>query len=290
MQFKKCLLLSFFLFSSFVFFTVTAYAGWVMEETDGTTTYLGEGMIKAEYNNEGLNFAHIINANKGLITMVDKNRKIYGSGTPDEYCNATKSFAKDMQDQMLAGLPPEQRKMMEEQMKQFQQMPKSAPMENMPKPVVSIKKTGSSDVIAGHKTDKYTVNVDGDKYQDIWIASDISMDDEMKKLGLDKFNLITKRMDKCMESSEGDIGMMADPLESPEYKKLSEKGFVMREVYYTGGFSGPGGDEKTEVVRLEKKSISAPDFKIPAGYKKVPVKELFQGMMGDAGMGREDTY
>jgi hypothetical protein len=273
---------------AFFVFTVIAYAGWVMEETDGTTTYLGKGMIKAEYNNEGMNFSHIIDANKSLITMVDKNRKIYGSGTPDEYCNATKSFAREMQEQMMAGLPPEQRKMMEEQMKQFQQMPKSDPMEDMPKPVVLIKKTGSSDVIAGHKTDKYTVNVNDDKYQDIWIASDISMDDEMKKLGLDKFNLITKRMEKCMEASEEDMGMMADPLDSPEYKKLSEKGFVMREVYFTGGFSGSGGDEASEVVRLEKKSISALDFKIPADYKKVPIKELFKSMMGNAGMGREN--
>ena len=160
----------------------------------------------------------------------------------------------------------------------------------MPKPVVSIKKTGSKDVIAGHKTDKYTVNVNGDKYQDIWIASDISMADEMKKHGLDKFNLITKRMEKCMEASEENMGMMADPLDSPEYKKLTEKGFVMKEVYYTGGFSGPRGNETKEVVRLEKKSFSASDFNIQADHKKVPVKELFKGMMGGAGMGRDDMH
>ncbi len=290
MRIKKCLLVSFFLLMSFFVFTVTAYAGWVMEDNDGTTTYLGKGMIKSEYNNEGVNFAHIINANKSLITMVDKNKKIYGSGTPDDYCSATRSFGKEMQEQAMAGLSPEQRKMIEEQMKQFQKMPKPAPMENMPKPVVSIKKRGSSDVIAGHKTDKYTVNVDGNKYQDIWIASDISMDDEMKKLRLDKFHLIEKRMDKCMDSSEEDMGMMADPLDAPEYKKLTEKGFVMREVYYTGGFSSHGGGKTTEVVRLEKQAISASAFKIQAGYKKVPLKELFKGMMGDAGMGKEDMY
>jgi hypothetical protein len=254
-----------------------------MEDSEGSTTYIGKDKIKSEYTNEGISISHIIDVNKGLITMVDKNRKIYGSGTPDEYCNATRSFGKEMQEQAMAGLSPEQRKMMEEQMKQLQQMSKSAPMENMPKPVVSIKRTGSNDVIAGHKTDKYTVNVDGDKYQDIWIASDISMDDEMKKLRLDKFQLMQKRMDKCMDASKEEMGMMADPLDSPEYKKLTEKGFVMKEVYHTGGFSGPAGDETTEVVRLEKKSISSSEFKIPAGYKKVPVKDLFKGMMG-AGM------
>jgi hypothetical protein len=109
------------------------------------------------------------------------------------------------------------------------------------------------------------------------------MDDEMKKLRLDKFQLMQKRMDKCMDASKEEMGMMADPLDSPEYKKLTEKGFVMKEVYHTGGFSGPAGDETTEVVRLEKKSISSSEFKIPAGYKKVPVKDLFKGMMG-AGM------
>jgi hypothetical protein len=254
-----------------------------MEDSEGSTTYIGKDKIKSEYTNEGISISHIIDVNKGLITMVDKNRKIYGTGTPDEYCNATRSFGKEMQEQAMAGLSPEQRKMMEEQMKQLQQMSKSAPMENMPKPVVSIKRTGSNDVIAGHKTDKYTVNVDGDKYQDIWIASDISMDDEMKKLRLDKFQLMQKRMDKCMDASKEEMGMMADPLDSPEYKKLTEKGFVMKEVYHTGGFSGPAGDETTEVVRLEKKSISSSEFKIPAGYKKVPVKDLFKGMMG-AGM------
>ncbi len=290
MKIKKYLLLSFLLLVSFFVFAVIVHAGWVMEETDGSTTYLGKGMIKAEYNNEGVNFAHIIDTNKELISMVDKNRKIYGSGTPDEYCKATKDFGKEMQEQAMAGLPPEARKIMEEQMKQLQQQSKSAPIENMPKPVVSIKKTGSSDVIAGHKTDKYTVNVDGDKYQEIWIASDISIDDEMKKLRLDKFHLMMNRMDKCMNASEDAMGMMADPLDSPEYKKLTEKGFVMKEVYYTGGFSGHEGEARKQVVRIEKKSISASEFKIPAGYKKVPVKELFKGMMGGAGMEREDMY
>ncbi len=283
MKANKFLLLSLLLLVSFFLFTVTANAGWVMEDSEGSTTYIGKDKIKSEYTNEGISISHIIDVNKGLITMVDKNRKIYGSGTPDEYCNATRSFGKEMQEQAMAGLSPEQRKMMEEQMKQLQQMSKSAPMENMPKPVVSIKRTGSNDVIAGHKTDKYTVNVDGDKYQDIWIASDISMDDEMKKLRLDKFQLMQKRMDKCMDASKEEMGMMADPLDSPEYKKLTEKGFVMKEVYHTGGFSGPAGDETTEVVRLEKKSISSSEFKIPAGYKKVPIKDLFKGMMG-AGM------
>lgn len=283
MKANKYLLLSLLLLVSFFLFTVTANAGWVMEDSEGSTTYIGKDKIKSEYTNEGISISHIIDVNKGLITMVDKNRKIYGTGTPDEYCNATRSFGKEMQEQAMAGLSPEQRKMMEEQMKQLQQMSKSAPMENMPKPVVSIKRTGSNDVIAGHKTDKYTVNVDGDKYQDIWIASDISMDDEMKKLRLDKFQLMQKRMDKCMDASKEEMGMMADPLDSPEYKKLTEKGFVMKEVYHTGGFSGPAGDETTEVVRLEKKSISSSEFKIPAGYKKVPVKDLFKGMMG-AGM------
>jgi len=283
MKANKYLLLSLLLLVSFFLFTVTANAGWVMEDSEGSTTYIGKDKIKSEYTNEGISISHIIDVNKGLITMVDKNRKIYGSGTPDEYCNATRSFGKEMQEQAMAGLSPEQRKMMEEQMKQLQQMSKSAPIENMPKPVVSIKRTGSNDVIAGHKTDKYTVNVDGDKYQDIWIASDISMDDEMKKLRLDKFQLMQKRMDKCMDASKEEMGMMADPLDSPEYKKLTEKGFVMKEVYHTGGFSGPAGDETTEVVRLEKKSISSSEFKIPAGYKKVPIKDLFKGMMG-AGM------
>jgi hypothetical protein len=290
MQIKKCLLLPFFLLVSIFVFTLTGYAGWVMEKTDGTTTYLGKGMIKAEYSNEGMSFAHIINANEGLITIVDKNRKIYGSGTPDEYCNATRSFGKEMQEQAMAGLPPEQRKMIEEQMKQFQQKSKSNPMGNMPKPVVSIKKTGSNKVIAGHKTDKYIVNVDGDKYQEIWIASDISMDDELQKLRLGKFHLIQKRMDKCMDASEEESGMMADPLDSPEYKKLTKKGFVMREVYYTSVFTGSGGDETTEVIKLEKKSISASEFKMPVDHKKVPVKDLFKGMMGSSGMGREDMY
>ncbi len=283
MKANKYLLLSLLLLVSFFLFTVTANAGWVMEDSEGSTTYIGRDKIKSESTNEGISISYIIDVNKGLITMVDKNRKIYGSGTPDEYCNAIRSFGKEMQEQAMAGLSPEQRKMMEEQMKQLQQMSKSAPMENMPKPVVSIKRTGSNDVIAGHKTDKYTVNVDGDKYQDIWITSDISMDDEMKKLRLDKFQLMQKRMDKCMDASNEEMGMMADPLDSPEYKKLTEKGFVMKEVYHTGGFSGPASDETTEVVRLEKKSISSSEFKIPASYKKVPFKDLFKGMMG-AGM------
>jgi hypothetical protein len=286
MRTMKHFLFTFALLSLCMAFAVTSYAGWVMEQTDGTTTYLENGRVKSEFSGEGTSISHIIDSTKGIITMVDKNRKVYGSGTPEEYCEATQSFGREMQEQAMAGLPPEQRKMIEEQMRQFKQTPKETKKGNMPKPVVSIKKTGSGDIIAGHKTDKYTVTRDGDKYQDIWIASDISMQDEMKKLNLDKFNTIEKRMDKCMNMSE-EAAMMSDPLDSLEYRKLTESGFIMREVYYTG--AGPGGDEKTEVVRLEKKSIPDSVFKIPAGYKRLPIKELFKGMMSP-GMGKEGMY
>ncbi len=131
MQTKKYLLLSLLLLLSCYFFTAPVHAGWIMENNDGSTTYIDKGKIKSEYASDGMDFSHIIDANKGLITMVDKNRKIYGTGTPAEYCKATKTFANEIQEQMLAGLPPEQRRMMKEQMKQFQQMPKSAPMESL---------------------------------------------------------------------------------------------------------------------------------------------------------------
>jgi len=288
MRTMKHFLFTFSLLLLCTVFAVTSYAGWIMESTDGTTTYIENGRIKSDFSGEGMSITHIVDSTKGIITMLDKNRKVYGSGTPEEYCDATQSFGREMQEQAMAKIPPEQRKMIEEQMKQFKQMPQAGQKEKMHKPVVSVKKTGSNDIIAGHKTDKYTVTMDGDKYQDIWIVSDISAADEMKKLNLDKFNLIEKRMDKCMNMAE-DMSMMSDPLDSPEYRKLTENGFIMREVYYTGGFAGPGGDEKTEVTRLEKKSIPALEFKIQDGYQKVPLKDLFKGMMGP-GMGTEGMY
>jgi len=256
-----------------------------MVDADGTTTYLGKEKVKSVFENAGGSFWHIIDADKQLITMVDPGQKIYGSGTPDDFCNTIKSFSDDMKEQAMAGLSPDQRKIMEEQMKQYEEMMKSSPPPK--KPVAfksSIKRTKVGEVIANHKTDRYTVTVYGEEYQDVWIATEISMLKEEKKLNLHKVYSMQKKMDSCMDGSHADMSMMADPLESAEYKKITENRLVMREITYAGGFAQDGGDTSTDIIKLERKNIPKSEFSIPSGFKKVAIKNLLSGMMGSVDM------
>ncbi len=253
----------------------SAYAGLVIKEKDGEISYLSEGKIKVVTGKKEDRMWYIMDSKDGLMTLVDEERKAYASGTPDEYCRVSKSLGEEMKEAMLKEMAPEEREMFEKYMKEGSNIREGVKRPQSKKPVVTIAKTGS-EVIAGYKTTRYTVTVDGERYEDVWIAADASLANEMKEIESGMLSM-QKRFEKCagaVEDYEDEDG----PSSSPEYDKLMSKGFVMKEISYTGGYEEEG-EVVSEVVKLEKKSITSSEFKVPSGYKKVSLKELFKGQM-----------
>ena len=73
------------------------------------------------------------------------------------------------------------------------------------------------------------------------------------------------KMASCSAMGGGDF----DIENSKEYRKLEEKGWVLKRV--------ARGEVVSEVVKLEQKKIPASEFKVPAGYKKISLEQLLGG-------------
>jgi len=224
---------------------IPADAGFVMVDQNGETMLISKGRIKN--SSEGI--VWILNGISDEMIFIDDEQKTYSHGTTDEYCNSLSA----MFEQIMKGVPEEQRMMMTKGKKPFGQD-------------VSIVKSGDGGTIAGYKTVKYKVLVNGELFKEIWLTLDSSLMKEYKPLIplLKKFNSCTNRME-----------MASSPENTPEYQKLWEAGFELKSVKYEGG----NPEYETDVVKLEKKTIPESEFKTPLGYKKISFSEMATAQM-----------
>jgi hypothetical protein len=262
-------IVSFTLVVSLLLCVPYAYSGWIAEERDGGTTLISKGKIR-NVPQEADEMWTIVDVNAGLMTWISDNKRMYARGNAEDFCDATKAVMAQVQSNMS----PEERQMMEQMMGMM-----GGGRKGGRKPDVSAMKAGSGDIIAGMKTEKYHVMVDGKLYEEIWIATDRSM---LKELGnVKKFGETMQKFTSCTAGSFG-MGMLAEQPEfSPEYSSLYQKGWIMRNIKrQVSRMGGMGSEPDTEVIRLEKKDISKSEFKVPAGYRQVTLSELFRSMGG----------
>jgi hypothetical protein len=228
---------------------IPANAGFVMVDQNGETTLISKGTIKNA--SEGIVF--ILNGPSDEMIFINDEQKTYSRGTTEEYCNSISATF----EQMMKGVPEEQRKMMEQMMAQGKETSGQD---------VSIVKLGDGVTISGYKTVKYKVLVGGELFKEIWLTLDSSLMKEYKPL-----IPVLKKFDSCMNRME----MKSSPENTPEYQKLWEAGFELKGVRYDRGNPEP----ETDVVQLEKKTIQESEFKAPSGYKQVSFAELMKAQM-----------
>ena len=162
-----------------------------------------------------------------------------------------------MIEEMMKGVPAEQRKMMEQMRGKGSQGSQ---------PEVIVEKMGDGGTIAGFKTLKYKVLVDGELFEEVWLTNDSALMKEFKPL----IQLLQK-----FSSCTGDIGIEAAPEKSPEYQKIMEMGFELKSVQYEYGTPDP----ETDVVELEKTDIPDKEFEIPPEYKQRSFSEVMESHM-----------
>lgn len=246
-----------------------AHAGWIEMDNDGGRLVMSKGVFKHSTQDEAT--WTLIDMNKGTMTIIDTKKKIYTTGTMKEYCASMSGMMKKMKakmEQAMAGMTPEQRQMME------QMTGRGA---KRPDPKVSIAKAGSGGMIAGFKTTKYTVSVNGQPRKEVWLTSHSALMKDLKPY-LDR---IFKMSDMSSCGMEG-AGMMEgqfDVENSDEYNKLMHLGYPLRKKDI------PGGPVRMvtslrEVTSLVKQSIPASEFAVPKGYKKMSFAEMMQLEMG----------
>jgi hypothetical protein len=231
---------------------------WVMTEADNSVTYISDGWLKSIEGSEEENITFMFNHSKDIIIMIDDANERYAKGSGDDYCNAMKA----MRDEMNKQIPPGQAKMMQDMIEE---------QKAKPAPKVTITK-GSGEKIAGYQTDKYSIYVDGELFEEKWMSMDPALKDILQVIrGIVEFTASTA---SCSVPDESFL--TASPEFSAEYKKLEGSGVELKSVSYEFG----DADVDSEVVSLEKEDIPSSEFEIPDGYSAINFKDLLMEMSG----------
>jgi len=190
----------------------------------------------------------IFRFDKKMIYMIDNQKKEYSAMTFAEMEAFTKKANKahegkmaEMNEQMK-NMPPEQRKAMEKMMGSMGMGGQGTK--------IDVKKTGEKKTICGYSCVKYSMKEKGKEVGSMWTTTGVpgykNMQKDMKEFG----QRMAAQMPKASE-------MMT------AMKKV--EGFPVQTTI--AGIT-------TTVTKIEKKGIAASEFEIPAGYKKVALKNL----------------
>lgn len=178
----------------------------------------------------------IIRADKEMIYMINDGDKTYSEMTFKEFEAQMSQLSEQMNkmQEEMKDMPAEQRRMLEGIMGGMKEY--------------TIKKTGEKKKVIGYGCEKVLLLEDGKEIGEFWITKDVG---SMKQFAKNWENLMEK--------------MVRSPM-AKMYRKLAElDGFVME--------SQISGTRST-TTKLEKRSIGAGEFEIPAGYKKVKMEPM----------------
>ena len=249
----------------------SAHAGYAIVDQQGLETVVSKGRVKHASRTPEQPVV-VFDVGRGRLWFANPRTKSYWEGTADEFCtsmrgtvaSAMSEVEKQMKDQ-LAKLPPDQRAQVEQMMKQALQgqagQRGAAPA---PAPRVTVERTTEQATIAGLSAKKYRVLADGQPFQDLWLASDTGL---LQELQIGKASDAYARMSACQAGSAGPYAAVA---ESQEYRKLFGEGWPVRIVGYPTGTP----QTLTEVVKVERRDVPESEFTPPAGFRKAPLTEV----------------
>ena len=231
---------------------------WVMTESDNSVVYIGDGWVKSISNGEEGEFTFMFNAGNDIIMWIDEENLRYAKGSTDDYCNANKSLIAEMNKKM----PAEQLKMMQEMINQ---------QKAKPAPKVTVSKE-SGGVIAGYQTVKYSINSDGELYEEKWISNDPALQSiiEVSK----SIQKLTTRFVKC--ALQDDSFIKTSPEFSAEYQDVAFSGIQLKSIRYEYG----NQNTETDVVSLEKEDIPSSKFEVPEDYNEYSFVDFMKEIWG----------
>ncbi len=184
----------------------------------------------------------IFRLDKEILYTIHPNEKTYKQVTFAEMEAAMKKGGEKLDKRMvelqkkMESMPPEQRKMMEDRMGAF--MPGKEKDQK-----IEVVATGDRATISGFPAVKYIIKRNGKEMLALWVTKELKGYDAMRG----DFDQFMKRSMRMSPIAKG----MADAFTKVE-------GFpVQTEI----------GEIKETVTKIERRSISASEFDVPAGYK-----------------------
>jgi hypothetical protein len=253
-----------------VLFSLSAsvvFAGWEFVENtkgdDGRSNTQTSCIQDNKMKFAASDYIMVVDVSKNIITYADPKRKAYWTGTPEEFAAQVQRNMENMDRMMekqLSQLPINQREqvrqsLLQEMRKQFQKPPAK----------IEVKAGKQTDKIAGYEVEKYEVMMNGQLRQELWIAEDVKVSKEFD----------VKRFGNMMKSFHSPFGRddQDATLSSPEVIEVMSKGWPLRKVDY----DEDGYREQDEVVKIQNKTLPESAFDLPAGYRQMPMSEIFGG-------------
>lgn len=259
-----------FLTTLFISLSSGARAGWIIQQVISSTSpqgptnqriystnYFSKDRFKAVQDSSIL----IINYNTGRISVSDRTRKLYWSGTIDEYINGIRDYmaqAKRDMEVSMKNMPPEQRRAVEEEMRKSRGPTKVGR--------VSIEKTSDRQTIAGYRATKYNVYLDENSHQEIWISEDLDISKDMDMKNIQDFQ---NRISGAVGSVYSD--QAAGVERSSEYQSLFEKGYPLKIVHVVGQSRGT-----IVVTDVRETDLADREFEVPEGYRRTTLQEVIR--------------
>jgi uncharacterized protein (DUF4415 family) len=264
-------------------FSSDAWAGWIIDQiaynvasSQGSanqkiesTSYFSKNKLKTIQGSSTI----IINYDSDRILVSDGDRKLYWSGTIDEYIKGLQDSvaqAKARMEESLKSMPPEQRKAIEEEMRKQGRSLRGETRQPTEGVQVRIEETSDKQIIAGYRATKYRVHLDERAYQEVWISKDVNI---YKDIDMKKVQDFQNRVNEALSSLYSD--QSAGIERSLEYQRLFEKGYPLKLVHAIGQNKGI-----IEVVSAKEAEIPDREFEIPEGYRKTTLEEIIKMSSG----------
>jgi hypothetical protein len=254
---------------SIVSITFSAHAGWVItqrtydsdegiETATIETVYLQNNVMKV-VNSE---VTTIFDLNKEMIILINPEKKVYWTGNVTTFKSDMKAGIKQVMDEKLKEVAPEQREMMK---KMFEGMiasvdDPSKATESKPKNyTLEINKTKENARIAGYSAVKYRVLVNDELKEEAWLSESSRAHDEFD---INKFY-------NLFHDFTAQAGTTEFYQSNPKYLEFARLGFPLKSVNYYGGY-----ETISEVTQLDKQKLEPVVFTVPADCKKVSLIEI----------------
>lgn len=247
---------------------VAARAGWVSEWVNQAARKDGERsqpqqssmtIANDRVRTEQPEVTTVLDCDNGRFTMMNPVARTFWSGTVDQYALSIVNRRREEFDTKLKAVGRERAKGTSD----------SPPEVDLAKlPPISIGKTDTTAKIAGYDTVKYEVWANGELFYEFWLAPTL---DVSKDLNIDRFLAQQRKIGAAQ------AGKTAGPFNalylSDEYRKLQEKGFVLKSVthHIAGSF------ERT-ATSMRQADVAASQFEVPATYREVSLGDVLPAL------------
>lgn len=200
------------------------------------------------------NVRTIFISKRGRVVQIDHENRAYSEGDLNAYCGAVKARII----RVIKNLPPRERT----------SVSRFLGLRRGPKPPkVVIVNAGPGGLIAGFRTKKYIIKVDGRKYEELWISRDSALVAQQKKMA----GGLKNKFDTCMSLAYGLEAGLPSVEQQQAYRKLKDSGWQMKKDFY---FKGKLYFDWTVVKLSIVQKIPEKEFLPPHGFKKISMRRM----------------